>query len=212
MAAVASAPRWGDVLTASTVAAALAAGLLYATATGRQALVDQWERTAIAFGQEVDDGRYAELIELSEYGVWYGVAGALVTGPVATFAVAAAGLMLLRGEKQPRFRQVLAVAAHAGLILALRTIVGAPVSYMRETTASATSLGVWFPMLDEGTPAARFLGLLDLFALWWVIVLAIGFGLIFGRPARRLAPAFVGLYLTAATALAVAMSILGAQA
>jgi hypothetical protein len=66
-------------------------------------------------------------------------------------------------------------------------------------------------MLDEGTAGARFLGLLDLFAFWWVAVLAIGFGLVFGRPARRLGPAFAGIYIAAATALAAAMAILDVE-
>ena len=52
------------------------------------ALVDQWERTALAFGQTVDDARYAEMLRLSRYGVPYAAASAVVRGPVAAMATA----------------------------------------------------------------------------------------------------------------------------
>jgi hypothetical protein len=53
-------PAWASLLVALTLAtAARRAGVGH---RGRQlALVDQWERTVLRFGQPVDDARYAEL-------------------------------------------------------------------------------------------------------------------------------------------------------
>ena len=210
MARLEAAPRWIDVLVLYTVAAAVALALLYSTEIGRQALVDQWERTSFAFGREVDDREYARLVAMSEIGAAYGAGVAVANGPVTVIAVAALLFgALRRGSGGPRFRQVLAVSAHAGLLLALRQIVAAPIAYARETTASATSLGVWFPLFDEGSAAARFLGMIDLFVLWWAVVLAIGIAGLYGRPTRPLAGAFVGVYVGLAALLAGVMAVLG---
>jgi hypothetical protein len=211
-AAVAADPRWAGTLAVSTAAAAIAAALVYATGVGQQALVDQWERTALAFGQPVDDARYAELMELSGYGPIYGVAGSMVYGPCVALVVAAAAFLVLPARPRPAFRQVLAVAVHAGIVLALRVIFAAPVTYIRETTASATSVGALFPLLDEGTAAARFLGLVDMFLLWWVVLLGVGMGILYRRSAGRLAMAFLGAYLIVAAALAAMMAFLGEPA
>jgi uncharacterized protein (TIGR03382 family) len=207
---IVAAPRWVGVMVATTVAAALSGALLMETAVGRQALVDQWERTAIAFGQQVDDASYAQLQALSRNGPIYAAVTAVVTGPGVTFAVAGLLLAALGGRRSGvSFRQVLAVVAHAAVIPALRHVVSAPLNYIRETTASATALGVWFPMLDEASPIARFLGALDVFVLWWLVVLAIGVGVLYDRRARTITATLVGIYAALALLMAIAMALTG---
>jgi Yip1 domain len=213
MSAVLREPRWAAVLLVATVVPAAAGAVLFSTDVGQQALVDQWERTAFAFGQPVDDAQYARMHELSARGPLYAVGTAVLSGPLLTVAVAAGLFGLFRGRRPDvAFRTVLAVVAHAGLILALRQTVAAPLGYVRETTASATSLGVWFPMFDEAAPAARFFGVLDLFVIWWCVVLAVGTGAAYGRPARALAPVLVGAYVAVAVVLAVVMAVTGGTA
>jgi hypothetical protein len=209
LAEVATAPRWAGFLVAITIAAAAANATFMNTEVGRQALVDQWERTTLAFGQVVDDTRYAQFQAMSTRGPLYGVLSALLNVPVAIGA--AAVLMHVafgRGARVP-FGTALAVATHTGVILALRMIVSAPVAYARETTASATSLGAWFPALDEAAPLARLLGLIDLFAVWWVVLLAIGVSVLYRRRTGRVAVGFIGLYAGLALALALAMAAFG---
>jgi hypothetical protein len=113
------------------------------------------------------------------------------------------------GTAPVTFRQSLAVAAHAGVILALRQLVAAPAGYLRESTSSATSLGSWFPGLDEASPIARFLGAIDLFVLWWIVVLAIGTAVLFQKRVRPVAGTFVGVYAGLALLLAAAMALSG---
>jgi hypothetical protein len=195
------------------VVSAFAGGLLFQTEVGRLALVDQWERTAIAFGQPVDDARYEDLRALSERGVLYSAAASLLTGPVLIVGVASLLFVVLRSRVQPTsFRQMLAVVTHASVILTLRQVIAAPIAYARETTASPTALGVWFPMFDESSPMARFLGALDLFMIWWVVVLAIGVSVLYRRSARPLALTFVGAYVGIALVVAVATALLGGAA
>ena len=82
--AVASSPRWVGLVAVLAVVTAASQALLFQTEVGQVALVDQWERTTLAFGQPVDDARYAEFQALSGIGPLYGVATALVGGPVLT--------------------------------------------------------------------------------------------------------------------------------
>ena len=45
--------------------------------------------------------------------------------------------------------------------------------------SSATNLAVFLPMLDESSFLAKLLGTIDLFLVWWVVVLAIGLGVLY---------------------------------
>jgi hypothetical protein len=58
--------------------------------------------------------------------------------------------------------------------------------------SSPTSLFVFFPFLDETGVLARFLGIIDLFRLWWLANLAIGLGVLFKK---RVGPIFTGFLI-----------------
>ncbi|HVZ21467.1 MAG TPA: YIP1 family protein [Vicinamibacterales bacterium] len=206
---VAGGPLWLGVLLVTAVLGAVPGALLMRTAIGQQVLVDQWERTSVAFGRSVNDAQYARLEALSAAdGPAYAVGSALMSGPGLTL-VAAGLLFLAYGRGRFRFRQVFAVATHAGVILALRQVVAAPLAYARETTASATSIGVWFPTFDEASVPARFFASLDLFVIWWLVVLAIGMAVLTDRPARKYAGVCLGAYAALAAGLALAMALTG---
>lgn len=207
------APRWADVLVVSTIVAAAARALVMQTSVGQLALVDQWERTALAFGRVVDDATYSAFQAWSSRAAVYEVGMALVNGPVATIVVAI-GIFVLAGRARGRasFGQILSVAAHASVILALRQVVGAATTYLRETTASATTLGSWFPGFDEASPVARFLGAIDLFVVWWAVVLGIGIAAAYGLRVRRSLALVLGTYVVGALVLAVVMVALGGPA
>jgi hypothetical protein len=206
-------PVWLGALIVSTVVSAASWGALYSTGTGRIALVDQWERTAFAIGQGVDDAGYGRLQRLSSRGVQYSLGRALVLGPVVAAAVAALMLGVSRRlapkGSPPTLRQCLAVAVHAGVILALRDATAAPLAYLRETTASATTLGLWFPLLDEASTGARFVGSLDVFVLWWAALVGIGTATLCGRSAKRTAAAAVGTFAAGAGVVAVVIGLAG---
>jgi hypothetical protein len=207
-------PRWADVLLVTFLVTAFSSALLLETETGRLALLDQWERTALAFGQPVTDSSYAMLARASENGVAYAAASALASGPALAVALSAALLgtfRLVRGGGAT-YRQVLAVVAHAGVILTLRQLVATPIVYARETLASPTTFSLFFTMLDETSPLARFFGIVDLFVIWWVVVLAIGMSRLYRQPARRLALAFMGTYVALAAILTITMALTGGTA
>ena len=97
-------------------------------------------------------------------------------------------------------------------VLALRQIVETPIMYLRETLASPITLGLIASPINEASPIARFLGIVDLFVLWWIVVLAIGVAVLHQRSARRLVLVFLGAYLAIAVILAAVMVATGGTA
>jgi hypothetical protein len=219
-------PSWAAVLVVTTTTTLLCTLGFLGTDVGRQALVDQWERTATAFGQTVDDASYARMEEQAASGaarLLYAAGTALAYGPLLVFAVSGALFAVLRGRSGadvlhgrsgagPRYIQLLAVVAYAGVILALRQVVAAPINYVRESISSPTTLVQFFGMVDETSPIARFLGVIDLFVVWWIVVLAIGVSVLYRRPTRSLALALTGAYVLLALLAALVMAVSGGTA
>lgn len=207
--ALVQAPAWTATLLLCTAVSAGAWAGVFATETGRIALVDQWERAAIALGRDVDDTQYADLQRWSLQGPAYAAARALAVGPGLALLAAASLLLAARRFRGATLRQCLAISTHAGVVLAVRDAVAAPVAFFRETTASATAVGVWFSALDEASVAARFVGSLDLFVLWWAALLGIGLATLCGLSARRTAAASLGTFVGLAGTVAIVVGLVG---
>jgi hypothetical protein len=79
------------------------------------------------------------------------------------------------------FKQLWAVFIHSTAVSVVQQLLVWPMNYARESMTSATNLGVFLPMLDESSFLAKFLGTIDLFLVWWIVVLAIGLGVLFKR-------------------------------
>jgi hypothetical protein len=209
-AAVVTRPRAMGLLIILTAVSCGATSWLLATDVGQVALVDQWERTALAFGRPVNDASYAEMQNLSRYGVPYAAAMAAVRIPVAATAIAGVlyGAFAARGRRAT-FSQAFAVTVHAGVIVALRDVVAAPLNYARESLASPITLNHVVGMFDEASPLARFFALIDLFVLWWLVVLAIGVAVLYRTRVRLAVTALIGAYVGIAVVLAGTMAVLG---
>jgi hypothetical protein len=208
---VAGAPSWLGVLALTWLLSAGASAVVLETSVGRFALLDWLERAAGAFGWNVDDSRYAVMGAMSEHGSLYAVASTLAAGPL--LAIGLSGLLFLAlrpsASATVTYQQVLAVVAHAGVVLALRQVVAAPLTYARETLASPLTLRPLFSGLDESSLPARLSSAIDLFVVWWIIVLAIGMSVLYRRSARPLAVMFLSAYIAIAAILVVAMALAG---
>lgn len=212
-------PSWAPILAATTAVTFLCGLAFLRTDVGQQALVDQWERTSTAFGQSVDDEGYARMEQTARNAgvdAAYSAVTALASGPVLVFVLSGALFLLLNARKlegeRPSFTQVLTVVSSAGVILALRQVVATPIEYIRESIASPTTLVQLFSMLDEASPLARFLGIIDLFVVWWIVVLAIGLSVLYRRRTRTLLLALTGAYVALALLAALAMAVSGGTA
>jgi hypothetical protein len=211
--AILQAPSWAPVLLAATTVTFLCSAGFLRTDVGRQALVDQWERTSTAFGQTVDDASYARMEKRAAdggIGLLYAAGTALTYGPLLACAVA--GVLFLVLKPRRPFVELLTIASYSTVILALRQVIATPIYYVQESIASPTTLVRLFGALDEASPFARFLGVIDLFVVWWIVVLAIGVSVLYRRPMRRLALAFTGAYVVLALLAALAMAVSGGTA
>jgi type IV secretory pathway VirB6-like protein len=212
--AAAEPPRWIAVLALTFLVSLATNAALFETDVGRLALIDQWERTAVAFGQNLEDAQYEAIVRASRNGTAYAVISSVASGPILTLGVSTLLVAVFTGVLKGRasYRQVLAIVAHAGVILTLRQVIAAPLNYSRETLASPTTLNLFFGTLDEASPLARFLGVIDVFVVWWIVLLAIGMSVLYRRPARPLALTFIGVYIALAVVLAIAMAVTGGTA
>ena len=75
--------------------------------------------------------------------------------------------------------------------------------------SSATNLSVFFPFLPEGSFLANFLGTIDLFVLWWMLVLAIGLSVLFRRKTASIMMGLGAVYLIIALAIAAIKAAVG---
>lgn len=186
---------------------AAASAALLATPVGRQAVVDERVRVVEALGGAVDDASYAALQAAPPYWMYAASGGRALLLPVVTLAVAA-GLALWPG-RGAGFVPSLSVAVHASTVLVLQQVVATPLHYVRESLTSPFNLAALMPWFDEGSVPARVLGTIEIFGLWWVLLLAVGCAALAGRRAREYVGPLVGAYVGVAAVVAVAVAITG---
>jgi hypothetical protein len=107
------------------------------------------------------------------------------------------------------FKQVLAVCSHASVISVLGQLFTVPINYGRGKMASATNLTSLLPMIDDKSYLGRLLAMVDLFVIWWVLVLAIGLAVLYRRRTQPIALTLFGVYAAIALIAAAVMSRLG---
>lgn len=197
-AAVAAHPRWlGIFLTVYLITAAAATALM-STEIGRNAILDQQIAQQESFGRKPTQADLDRLEKISGYYVYLAPVtqlaglgiGCLVIAGIA-FAVFNA---MLGGDAT--FKQVFAIVAHSGVVLAVLSLFTTPLAYARESMSSTTNLGVFLPFLDESWFAARLLGSIDLIFIWWVLSLAIGLGVLYRTRTGPIAVTLLAVYVT----------------
>jgi hypothetical protein len=74
---------------------------------------------------------------------------------------------------------------------------------------SPTTLAVFLPMLEEASFAGRLAGLIDLFLIWWAVVLAIGLAVLYRRKTQPIIIGLLSVYILIVGVIAVVMSSFG---
>jgi hypothetical protein len=196
-AAVAAQPRWLGVLLVIVALGGAATFAFLSTDVGKAAMLDQQVRTMESFGMKLSDAAYQRMEQGLDRARYTGLAGQAVALPLAALIVAGIALgvfnALLGGDAT--FKQVYAVVVHSGVILSLSQLFGTPLAYARESLSGATNLGVFAPFLDDSSFAARALGSIDLFILWWAISVSIGLGVLYGKRTRPIAITLIAGYV-----------------
>jgi len=207
-AAIVARPRWLAVMVVTLVMSSAAYYVILSSQDMQDAIVDQQVRAMESRGNVVSDQQIANIERFIGYlPVGYAV-GIFVLGPL--FGAAIAGIVtgifttLMGGNGT--FKQVFAVMNHAGFIPAISALfiagmlaVGAKPIGARPPGAN---LGVFLPMLEETSFLAVLLRSIDMFLLWWMVVLAIGFGVLYKRRTGPIATTFIGLYIVIALLIA----------
>jgi Yip1 domain len=210
MAALIAAPSWLSAWALVLLAWLMPAGWLLSTNVGRQALVDERVRQVEAFGGRIDDAEYARLRQSPPLAAYFTSGGRLLLAPPVTLAVAAGLALLARLDRASLSGlAALAVSVHASVALAVQQLVATPLQYLRESLTSPTTLAGLLPGVEDGTVAARLLGAIDLFGLWWIWLLAIGVAAATGRPALRYMGRLLLVYLGVAAGVAGVMTLSG---
>jgi hypothetical protein len=202
-------PKWLGALVVVTLAVAALAFLFFRTDVGQQAWLDQQIQQREAWGAAVTDDQIAGMEKIIPYLSAIGAGTVLIIGPI--FTVVIAGVLfgvfnaLLGGGA--RFKQVLAIVSTAGAISLLGQLVTVPLNYARESMSSATNLGVFLPFLDQGSLLARFFGMIDVFLIWWTIVIGIGLAVLYKRRTGPVVLSLLGAYAGIAAAIAIVMRV-----
>ena len=209
---IVAAPRVAGALGLVALVGALAIGGFLSTDIGKQAWLDQSvEQTEAWTGQPMSDEAYANQEKMSNYAGLMGAVQMIVSVPLMALIIG--GLVfaifnaLMGGTAT--FKQVMAVVAHSQIISALAFLVSTPINFMKGSMTGATNLGVLFPMLDESSFFARLLGMVDLFALWWLAVLSIGLAVLYRRKTSSVATVLFGIYAVIALGIAAFLSSRG---
>jgi len=207
-AAIVARPRWLAVMVVTLVMSSAAYYVILSSQDMQDAIVDQQVRAMESRGNVVSDQQIANIERFIGYlPVGYAV-GIFVLGPL--FGAAIAGIVtgifttLMGGNGT--FKQVFAVMNHAGFIPAISALfiagmlaVGAKPIGARPPGAN---LGVFLPMLEDTSFPAVLLRSIDMFLLWWMVVLAIGLGVLYKRRTGPIATTFIGLYIVIALLIA----------
>jgi hypothetical protein len=194
------------LLTATIIA--FGAALPMTTDAGRQAALDQQVSSMESFGMQVSDEMYEQMRRRTAF-LPYQTAGSIVIGSIVIALLTAAILWAIFNAAMggdASYKKILTVLIHAGVISALGQLFTGPINYLRGSVTSATSLGALLPMLDDQSFAGRLAGMLDIFIIWWLLVLAIGLAVLYRRRTQPIFMTLFGIYAVIIVAIAAIMS------
>lgn len=201
-------PTWLGMFLLTSVIIAFGATLPMTTEAGKQAAVDQQVASMEAFGMQISDEQYAQF-QKGTATLPYMTAASVVFGSL--FMVLIMGGILfaifnaaLGGDAT--YKQILSVLVHASVISALAQLFTGPLNYFRGAVTSPTSLGALLPMLDDTSFMGKLAGTIDIFIIWWLVVLAIGLAVLYRRKTQPIATTLFGIYAVIAVGIAFFMS------
>jgi len=204
-------PRSLDLAVVIVAIAAVCSSGFVMTRVGQLAALDQQVRQLESFGVVITDERYEALRAMVPYRPMVTAAVIIIGWPVLWLLSARAVQWLGRrmGRGEATFQQVLTIVVHASAILAVRAIVAAPINYARESLGGATSFSIIMPAFGESTFPARLFGAVDIFIVWWVVLVALGVSILYQTRTLPIARWLFGAYAGGAAAVALTQALRG---
>jgi len=193
---IAARPRWFGALAVVALVGAVGVFGFMATDVGKQAMLDQQVRTMESFGMKLTDAQYDRMEQTARFAPYTGAIGQIVGLTIAALVISGLALAIFNAIMggDASFKQVFSIVVHSGVVVTLSQLFNLPLAYARESLSSATNLAVFLPFLDENSFVARFLGSIDLFQIWWITTLAIGFGVLYRRRTAPIATTMFAIY------------------
>jgi len=216
-AGVVTKPRWFGMVAVLVVVGVLAGTALMATDTGRLAALDATRSQFKSFGINLPPEAEAKMErDMMEMPLWRmalsSSLGQIVMGFLLPLCIAGVFFLvfnvMMGGEAT--FKQMFATVVHANPVLLIGALFATPMMYFRGTMTGVTNLGVFLLLLDETSFLAKLFGSIDLIRIWWVIVLAIGLGVLYKRKTGPIATALFVFYGIIAIIFAAVASRAGA--
>lgn len=171
-AAMAEKPRW----LAALLAVVLVTTAVTAVIMKPIVMPEQIER--IAKSPDIPEDSRQQVLERMESPMvfWSGIIGAAVSQPVVLLVIALAywGLFSFLGGKAG-FRHMFSAAVHGALVAIPASLVKVPLMFAMGTAKVHASLALALSTDLEGTFLYRLLAQADLFAVWSLIIMAVGF-------------------------------------
>jgi Yip1 domain len=200
-------PSWFGMLALCCVTLAIVVGGYLFTSVGQNAWLDM-----MGSNPSVTDQAYEQMRRIAPYVGWFAVGQMLVATPLITLIVAGILFVVFNAvlAGNATFKQLFAVIVHAAPISVVGQLFTVPLNYARGALTSATNLSVLLPMVDETSFLGRLFGMVDLFIIWWLIVLAIGLGVLYRRRTQPIAWSLFGVYAVIAVIVAIVRSMGGA--
>jgi hypothetical protein len=193
-------PKWFGMLALSAIAVAVLVGGLLMTKVGQDAWFDAaTNRPGIA------DQQLQAMEKFAPYVGYVTVASMLIFMPLMLVLVSGILFAVFNAALggTATFKQVFTVAVHAGPIGVLSQLFTVPMNYARGTMTSSTTLYVLVQsFVDETTFAAKFLGMIDIFLVWQLIVLSMGLAVLYRRRTQPIATTLLVVYAVIAVIVA----------
>lgn len=200
-------PKVAGMLVLISLIMGMSQGLPQFTERGRTAALEMQVQNMERFGVTVTDEMYQQMEQRSHSNLagYVTIVSMFVGVPfgavVMTVILWVAFNTIMGGTAS--FKHVMAVVVHSQAVSALGALFAAPIMYARGAmSTSVANLGALLPMLDETSFLAKFLGMIDLFAIWWVVVLSIGLAALYKKKSGSIATGLFVFYGIIALAIA----------
>lgn len=204
-------PRWIGVLVLGVGAVAVVSSAFMSTEFAQRAILDEQIASMEASGQPASDEAYERMQDFVRYTPYLTFASVLLTVPIVCLILA--GLLQVVGYgllgAGTNFAGTFAVVAHAGVVFVAQQIFVVPLNYARQAVTSPSTLAAFAPTLDEDAFAYKLLSSVDLFYVWWVMILSIGLAVLWKRRTAPIATALYATYAAIVLIIAVARTNLG---
>lgn len=194
-------PKALGILVVICLISAVTLGWFFSTQIGR----DAWLNSMIERGgAQMTDQQIAAMEKMAPWVGYFAIGQAVIGVPI--FMVLIAGLLYAIFNAAmggtATFKQVFAVVVHSWVIPAVSQLFTLPLAYAKGELKSSTSLGVLLPMIDDSTFLGKFIGAIDFFMIWALIVLAIGLAVLYRRKTQSIATILFVIYGVIALAIA----------